>query len=448
VPSFVAERRLAAVPVRPPDRALLAAGAGLVTLTCCVVALQVVAVRPAALAPLALLAPAAALIAAYPRWLVPAFLALTWTGMGAGSFGGLPSPISLGSEVLLLVALWRALRAPAIARVPLGVAALLVAPLLASALVAGVTGTDLVNAIKEPGFLLVAALCLRGVDDVRRATIALSAVAIPLGIGAVYSVTTGPTGLFPVIVEAGVTRAEGPFGEPNFFALSLAALTPLALLQLSAGGWRRWLGVLSLAAVVGGVVATNSRGGLIATGVAIVGFALCVGGRQRRLALAVAVLCAAVATPLFVSQLAGSSSTRTVAGRQTENLIAAHMFADHPLVGVGPGQYAVLYRDYSRRYGTDPRSLRAAHSLPLEIAAEQGVGGLLAWLTAAILVGVTVVRRRVLDSVLGRSLLLAVATYLVGSLFLHGSQLRLPFILVGLILALAAALPAAPRSVR
>jgi O-antigen ligase len=128
-----------------------------------------------------------------------------------------------------------------------------------------------------------------------------------------------------------------------------------------------------------------------------------------------------------------------VEGRATENLVAVHMFADHPLAGVGPGEYAVLYRDYTREIGSDDRSLRAPHSLPLEIAAEQGLGGIVAWLTVAAVLVVTIIRQRLLQSLLGRTLVVAIATYLTGSLFLHGSQLRLLFILVGLVLALAAA---------
>src|SRR5206468_863211 len=117
---------------------------------------------------------------------------------------------------------------------------------------------------------------------------------------------------------------------------------------------------------------------------------------------------------------------RTVAGRLTENRIAVAMFRDRPLLGVGPGRYRERYRDYARRIGNDVRPVREAHSLPLQIAAEQGLIGLLGWMSAALAIAATALRRRVFDHLAGRALGAALATYATGSLFLHGSQLRLP----------------------
>jgi hypothetical protein len=79
--------------------------------------------------------------------------------------------------------------------------------------------------------------------------------------------------------------------------------------------------------------------------------------------------------------------------------------------------------------------VREAHSLPLEIAAEQGVLGLLGWLAAGIAVALAAVRSHVWREPIARALVAALISYGVGSLFLHGSQLRLPFLLAGLLLA-------------
>jgi putative inorganic carbon (hco3(-)) transporter len=421
-----------------PAGALTVAGGALCAVAVSVAALQVVAQRPAALLPLVGLVAAGAAILRSPGWLAPAFLALTWTALGDGAFGGLPSPITVGALVMLGVAMWRALQQPAQARLPLAIAVLLLVPLVASALLSGEALSELSGPLREISFLLIAALCVRDVADVRRATVALSAIGVILGAGAIWSVVHGPFGVFSVIDEGGVVRAQGPFGEPNFFALSLAALLPFGLLQVAAGGWRRVLGLATMAAVVGGVIATNSRGGLVACAVGLVAFALLAPGRMRLFVIGVLAVGACVAVPVVTSQL-DDAGGRTVEGRATENLIALHMFADHPVAGVGPGQYAILYRDYSRHIGDDTRSLRAAHSLPLEIAAEQGLAGLLAWLTVAAVLIATIVRARIFDSLMGRTLVVAIVTYLGGSLFLHGSQLRLLFILVGLVLALAVA---------
>jgi putative inorganic carbon (hco3(-)) transporter len=139
--------------------------------------------------------------------------------------------------------------------------------------------------------------------------------------------------------------------------------------------------------------------------------------------------------PVFASQLE-SSKQRSIGGRATENRIALAMFADHPIIGVGPGQYTNRYRDYSRKIGNDPRPVRASHSFVLEVAAEQGIVGL-AGLVGVVLAMITAVRRRGAHrNLLGRALITSLLVYAIGSLFLHGSQLRLPYIVIGLILAL------------
>jgi O-antigen ligase len=264
---------------------------------------------------------------------------------------------------------------------------------------------------------------------------ALCGVGVVLGVGAALSVAVGPSALFPVVAEGpGQLRAAGPFGEPNFFALSLAAIVPAALVLVGRSPARTVLGVAALAAIAAGILATGSRGAGVAAIVGLLATAA-TGDRGSRRAGLVLLLCAAAATPLFSTQLGGAEE-RTTSGRQTENRIALAMAADHPLLGVGAGGYPGLYRDYGRRLGSDPRSDRAPHSLPLEIAAEQGLVGVACWGVALALVVGALRRARGIPA--ARTLALCLGTYAVGSLFLHGSQLRLPYLLAGLALALAA----------
>lgn len=397
--------------------------------------LQIAAARPAA-GPIVIAGCAVAVVLIrWPRWTLPAFAALTWTAIDATLLGGLPSPIQYGGIALAAAGAVRAARHPSIAATPLRVAGLLAAAVLLSWLAAGDrTGLTIVDPLRDLLFLLIGAWCARGPVDVARTLTALSAVSVALGVGAVWSVLVGPSALFPVVSEGGAhLRAAGPFGEPNFFALSLATLVAPAVVLLGRGGARSVLGSASLLAIAGGILATGSRGALIAAGFAILATAVTGDRRSRR--LAVVVVAGAIAlTPLFGTQLGGAEG-RTVAGRASENLIAATMAAEHPLLGVGPGGYPVRYRDYGRRIGNDPRSLRAPHSLPLQIAAEQGVVGLLCWAAAGMLVAGGLWRARRYPET--RTVAIALATYLVGSLFLHGSQLRLLYLLAGLGLALA-----------
>ena len=61
-------------------------------------------------------------------------------------------------------------------------------------------------------------------------------------------------------------------------------------------------------------------------------------------------------------------------------IVGLQMFADHPILGVGLGNYPLLYQQYSQRLGIDLRSeIRQAHNLYLEVAAETGLLGLLSF---------------------------------------------------------------------
>src|SRR5207247_5011675 len=158
-----------------------------------------------------------------------------------------------------------------------------------------------------------------------------------------------------------------------------------------------------------------------------------------RVVAGVVVLCAVRALPVFATQRKDASA-RSTEGRLTENMVAVAMFGDHPVTGVGPGQYPGLYRDYTRDIGNDSRQVREAHSLPLQIAAEQGVAGVLGWVIAILTVFRFALGRGVWRLLLGRAVMLSIATYMVASLFLHGDEVRLLYVLLGMLLALGYAI--------
>jgi len=279
-------------------------------------------------------------------------------------------------------------------------------------------------------------------------------VGIFLSLGGVYTVRVHPTSLFPLDASDcavghacnDAPRAAGPFGDSNFFALSLATLMPMALYLVGRGGWRQRLGLVGVLCLIAGIYSTGSRGGALAGGAAIVVVSLLSDNRRIRLAGIGSVVAAGLLLLLFSAQ-ASSASSRTTTGRATENLIAWAMFKDHPLVGVGPDQYPNLYSLYTPKIGDDNRAVRDPHSLPLQIAAEQGIVGLLGWLGAIIFLTRLTLARRVWDDPVGRIVILSIVTYMVGSLFLHGSELRLLWILAGMLIAVGTSLPP-PRPVR
>jgi len=428
---------------------LVAAGASLLAVAACLNALLFVSRQPSLLPAVALGAVVAGAMLLRPEWVFPAFVGVTWTSIRPEMLGGLPSPIEIGAIVFLALAAIRALRRPELVRDVAIVTLFLGLPLVISALMSGnpEAVVNLPDQLKGLLFLPLVAFCIVSVRDVDRVAAVLTLTGAVLGAGAISTILIGPSHFFPIAdvdLRFEAPRAVGPFGEANFFALSLTMILPFALLQVTRGRWTAWLGALTAVLLTGGVLAAGSRGGLLTILVTLVATAWWSRDRRLRYAAVGTVCGLALLLPFFAGQ-AQSSQERSIEGRATENVIAAIMWADHPIVGVGPKQYPVLYRDYARGTGSDERVLREPHNLILEVAAEQGLVGLLAWLSTALVTALAVVRARMWSTMLGKSVLLSLGAYFFGTLFLHGSQVRLMYMLIGLTLALSAAMLASRR---
>jgi O-antigen ligase len=419
---------------------LIAVGAVVLAASLPLIALRFLSPRPG-LFPFVVIGTFAALfVLRRPHWIIPGFIALVWTSIEQSFFGGLPSPIETGGLLLLGFAVYQGALRFDYAKEVLVVGALIAVPLLATAL-ASPGGMALpVTRMKDLSFIFLVALLVKSVKDFDRTAVTLSCVGVLLGLGALYSVFVHPTTLFPLLAptipfQVIPPRAAGPVGDPNFFALVMAALIPFTLYVVARGGRRQVLGVVATLCLIAGVFATGSRGGLIAVGVSIIGAGVVMPVFRLRVAAVAVVIAALVALPLFATQTQDASG-RTIQGRLTENLVAVGMFSDHPIMGVGPGQFEANYHDYTRFIGNDPRPVREAHSLPLEIAAEQGLAGVIGFLVAFLTAFRFAWARGAWRLLVGRAVLLSIATYMTASLFLHGSEIRLLWVLLGLLLAL------------
>jgi putative inorganic carbon (hco3(-)) transporter len=252
-------------------------------------------------------------------------------------------------------------------------------------------------------------------------------------------------------------RLSGPIGEQNRYAQILLVLVPLAVSRIRA---ERHLALKSLAAVLGGlilagVVLSFSRGATVALAVVAVAMVIIGFIRLRHLlatALALAVLVMAVVPEyaLRVRSL-GAADTATaqdsradaaIRGRATENLAAFATFRDHPFLGAGPGGF---FRRYSQEEANklDLRFLgknRRAHNMYLEIAADTGIVGLVAFLAV---VGATLAQLRRVARVwtalgrqdlvvLAQAFTLALVAYLASAAFLQLSYQRYFWFLLAL----------------
>jgi O-antigen ligase len=244
-------------------------------------------------------------------------------------------------------------------------------------------------------------------------------------------------------------RSSGPIGDPNFYALVLAVLVPLALLRVrdERHPMLRLAAMAITLLLLGAIALTYSRGGLVTVVIPIV--LLVPLARVKPRHLVVALLVALPLAPLVpgaywqrIATLAqGDSSISSRAGSQE---VALAMFADHPLGGVGANNYTETHLPYALRLNV-PGAAENPHNLYLAIAAETGLAGLLTFTGAMLLVLHCAWRRRAAallsgDRVaegLATSCMLALLTYLIGVVFLPIAYPRYLWVLVGLTLAVA-----------
>jgi len=198
-------------------------------------------------------------------------------------------------------------------------------------------------------------------------------------------------------------RAYGTFDQPNPYAGYLNMVLPLAVALAALAPTRRQkLGCAVLApALAGALLASESRGALLA-GLLAVGVVLsCVNRGIYRLAW---LSCLALAAGGWMAALGllplgpferlldavglggvsfGNVTTANFSAveRAAHWLAGVRMFAAHPLLGVGIGNYEVAYPAYHPRgwYA----ALAHAHNYYINVAAEAGIVGLVAYLLLA-----------------------------------------------------------------
>ena len=259
----------------------------------------------------------------------------------------------------------------------------------------------------------------------------------------------------------------GPIGDQNFYAQIMLMLIPVGMARTMAER-RPWsIIAFALTALVAvGTVLTFSRGAALAALALVVIMVAIRFVRVRHLLVAFMVLAVmAVAVPEYVARVATldvltafvsgdqviNEADVSLQSRATENLAAGLVFLDHPLFGVGPGQFPSYYQEYANRVGLEVQLAdRQAHTLYLGIAAELGILGLVSFLgiLAVTILGLYRVSRAVrrIDPGLAVTLIglgLSLGAFMLTGLFLHLAYARYAW----LVIALAAAGTAVARQI-
>lgn len=191
--------------------------------------------------------------------------------------------------------------------------------------------------------------------------------------------------------EVDAFRPTGPINDPNYYAqMLLPGLAVLLGASLAADRLgARVLFALGALLIAAAILLTASRGALLAVTALVV--TLLVHERRASLLLFLVppIMIALLLVPSYSQRIvsvvsaigAAASGDRirdaSVAGRLAEMEAALIMFAQSPVTGNGFGTFESRYQQISARNDLKLRAAdRAAHSLYLETAAEQGVVGL------------------------------------------------------------------------
>jgi O-antigen ligase len=281
---------------------------------------------------------------------------------------------------------------------------------------------------------------------------------------AIWQVTTsaGPA----TFKSGGVTRAYGFFGEPNplaaYLEMTVLLLLPLGIvlaMRPARSCWHRY-GLLAVAGIgSGALLLTQSRGGLLGFAAGVMVVTLLLNRLTRTMALMGIILALPVLAVVpagraglerFTSSVTAVTATEQVtAANWSDHERVAHwkaglnMLEAYPLTGVGAGNFDDRYRDMTTVWRFRiPRG--HAHHSALQMGAQAGYTGLIAYLVllftvgARILRGVMYARRPNARALAIGALGVLVAVIVHGQFdYLHGLSLNLAFAL-----ALASAEPA------
>jgi O-antigen ligase len=246
-------------------------------------------------------------------------------------------------------------------------------------------------------------------------------------------------------------RVNSLFFDPNIYGrfLALVMVTLAAALIFTARRREALVAVAALAVLWAGLVLTFSQSSFAAL---LVGLAVLAGARWDPRRVGAIAAGAAILGAAFVVAFPGAvrldlskskSVNRATSGRA--NLIKGglELFGHRPVTGWGSGSFAHEFRH--QRKASNERAVSASHTIPITIAAEQGIPGLLLYL-ALVGAAVATLARGARGDPFRAALLAAFCALLVHTL-LYAAFLEDPitWTLLGIGLALARARPAESR---
>ncbi|HEY2091396.1 MAG TPA: O-antigen ligase family protein [Thermoanaerobaculia bacterium] len=322
------------------------------------------------------------------------------------------------------------------------------------------------EAVKGLVIMILGASLMSTWPRVRAALATLAIVAAMLATVSVIQIATHSArdfgGLLQVqsgniYADVSQPRAAGPVSDPNFYGQILLMALPVAAALAVTSPRKRVAFICAAVAIFAGVLVTYSRGAMLSVlaMLLLVPFFVPIRrGLVLKAALAAIVLMAVTpstvvrrfdtVTDVVSKESGGQAEDTRDASVDKRKLLAAvglRMFEDAPLAGVGAGNFGKHYAQYAYEIGSsapqydDPGDRQFPHSLYIELASENGLLGLACFAAAMVAAFVSLAPSRE-KSFVTASIAIALAGYLVSSLFLHSAYQRYLWLLLAFVPAI------------
>jgi O-antigen ligase len=190
------------------------------------------------------------------------------------------------------------------------------------------------------------------------------------------------------------SAARLPLGDPGDIGFILATTLPFTFWLTRERGIRRALALALIAVILVAALLTLSRGTVVGLGAGLAWILVSDPRRSLRVVLAgglVAVLAFAAIVHFGHDQIeTGLERKSIVAGQNVDTRLAAwgaaaRFSVDHPLVGIGPGNFRIRYPDYAD-VPAGVSTVSVVHNSFLDIAAELGPLAMLLFIAYIVLV--------------------------------------------------------------
>lgn len=284
---------------------------------------------------------------------------------------------------------------------------------------------------KQILMLLVMLVALSSVERINKLITVISLCGIAVALVTIINYRTG-SGL---LEGYRATITDGVFSDPNDLALHFVFSVPLLYFNNFRRGKKRVLSFIGILILISGILITFSRGGILGlSAVCIVIWYLDKGMRKINFVVFLCVLImTAIMSPEIVERMktigeGGASVDGSISARLQTLKFGIEIFAENPVLGVGVSCFSIAEGAKHGKIGM----WSAAHNSFVQVAAETGVIGLIAFVgsLASLLKGLKKVSGRI--ELTAKAVTASAVGFIVSGTFLSQAYSWYFFYLVGL----------------